>query len=252
MDRVDPDGPLNVPEARRLYAPTLPEGEAELELGADAAQHARVLRLTSGDVVELFDGRGAKVQAEVLALAKRSLRCRARGPRSQVQRSTRVVLVQCLPKAGKLDDIVRMTTELGVAEIALAISERCIARETEREEQRATRLLRIAVEAARQSEQPFVPILAPPRPLAEVLARAPEGAFRGACIERSAAPFPLMVASDELWLVIGPEGGLSAGDRAALQAADFAPVALSRSILRTETAAVVGVGLAMERLGRRR
>lgn len=252
MDRVDPDGPLSAHEARRLYAPALPEMEAELELGADAAQHARVLRLTIGETVELFDGRGATVQAEVVSLDKRSLRCRARGARSYVQRATRVVLVQCLPKASKLDDIVRMTTELGVAEIALAISERCIARESEREEQRTTRLLRIAIEAARQSEQPFVPVLAPPRALPEVLARAPAEAFRGACLERSAAPFPLTVASDELWLVIGPEGGLSAQDRAALKAADFTPVALSRSILRTETAAVVGVGLAMERLGRRR
>ncbi|HEX5661009.1 MAG TPA: RsmE family RNA methyltransferase [Polyangiales bacterium] len=235
-------------ELRRLFARTLPS-DVEIELGADAAAHARVLRLAAGDHVQLFDGRGHFVEGVITHAAKGTLRARSLGVPQFVEREQRVVLVQCLPKSGKLDDIVRMTSELGVAEIALAVSEYCVAKAT-REEQKIERLERVAIEAARQAEQAYVPVLHTARPLAEVLARAPQHAYRAAFLERSEVPLPAAFPSREVWLVVGPEGGLSSTDRAALTQANFIPSAIGRSILRTETAAVVGVALALERLGR--
>lgn len=249
MDRADPEGALS---ARRLFARTLPAPGVELELGADAAQHARVLRLAAGEEVRLFDGRGHEARARIVSLSKGALCCALVEDASFVPRSARVVLVQCLPKAGKLDDIVRMTTELGVAEIALAESEYCVRRASRDADHKLERLERIAIEAARQAEQPYVPTITAPRPLAQVIASAPAHAYRAACVERTLTPLPVQLESSELWLVIGPEGGLSARDRAELQACAFTSIALGRSILRTETAAVVGVALALERIGRAR
>jgi 16S rRNA (uracil1498-N3)-methyltransferase len=243
------DGELDAwSSARRLFARELPALGAELELGSDAAQHARVLRLSAGDRLQLFDGRGHSARASVVHADKGSLRCVGREAPRFAPREARVVLVQCLPKAGKLDDIVRMTTELGVSEIALAVSEYCVARGS-RDEHKLERLERIALEACRQSEQDWLPTLHAPRPLADVLARVPADAYRAACVERSAVPLPVRVDAPALWLVIGPEGGLSPGDRALLTRENFVSTALGRSILRTETAAVVGVALALERLG---
>jgi 16S rRNA (uracil1498-N3)-methyltransferase len=240
-------------ELRRLFTRALPGAGVEVELGADAAAHARVLRLAAGEAVQLFDGQGQVVEAELVHAGKGTLRCRALGAPVFTPRASRVVLVQCLPKGGKLDDIVRMTSELGVAEIALAVSEFCVARSgvgAAREEQKIERLERVAIEAARQSEQAYVPVLHAARPLAEVLARAPAHAYRAAFLERSETPLPLALPSGEVWLVVGPEGGLSIADRALLEQANFVPTALGRSILRTETAAVVGVALALERVAR--
>ena len=256
MDRTRVEGALSTlseagesPAARRLFARELPQLGAELELGAEAAQHARVLRLAVGDPVLLFDGRGHTALVELVQCGKGALRCVGREAPQFSARGPRVVLVQCLPKAGKLDDIVRMTTELGVAEIALAISEYCVARAGQGEH-KLERLERIASEAARQSEQSYLPEVSAPRPLAEVLARAPQGAYRAACVERSDVSLPFRIEAPELWLAIGPEGGFSPTDRALLTREHFLPTALGRSILRTETAAVVGVALALERLGR--
>jgi 16S rRNA (uracil1498-N3)-methyltransferase len=258
MDRPDPQGALssaargpNEPSARRLFASALPEPGATLELDAEAVQHAKVLRLSAGDPVRLFDGRGNSVLAELVHSTKGSLRCVGRDAIQHIERTVHVVLVQCLPKAGKLDDIVRMTTELGVSTIALAVSDHCVAR-SGREDYKAERLERIAIEAARQSEQAYLPRILAPRPLAEVVAGAPDHAYRAACVERSERPLPLHLEARELWLVIGPEGGLSPTDREILRNASFISTALGRSILRTETAAVVGVALALERFGRSR
>jgi 16S rRNA (uracil1498-N3)-methyltransferase len=256
VDRADPEGDLKPrlggAGERRLFARTLPSLEAELSLAGDAAQHARVLRLAAGDEVQLFDGLGSSARARIVQLGKGVLRCIGIEAPVHVARAADVVLIQCLPKAGKLDDIVRMTTELGVAQIALAVSEHCVTRASRDADHKLERLERIAQEAARQAEQPYVPAISAPRPLAEVLARAPKDVYRAVCLERSSAPFPRELRERACWLVIGPEGGFSARDRSELAAANFHPIALGGSILRTETAAVVGVALALERFGRGR
>jgi len=248
VDRADlEEGGL----ARRLFCPDLRLADI-LELGEAAAQHARVLRLGQGDELELFDGRGHSLHARIEQLSKSRLTCSPTGPLLTIPRGAEVVLVQCLVKGKKLDDIVRMTTELGVSAVHLAISERCVVQKTERDDHKVERLTRIASEAARQSEQAYVPEIMEPAPLAQVLLRAPDEAARLALTERSAEPFELPQGRSSVWLVVGPEGGLSARDRDILAHAKFAAAGLGRAILRTETAAVVGVALGFSALGRRR
>ncbi|MDB4973574.1 MAG: Ribosomal small subunit methyltransferase [Myxococcaceae bacterium] len=251
MDRTHPQSALSPGQVRRLFAPELPEMGSELALDSEAVQHARVLRLAVGDPVRLFDGRGHSALSRIVHSAKGALRCVGLEPPVLMERTAKVVLVQCLPKLGKLDDIVRMTTELGVSTIALALSEYCVTRSV-REDYKAERLERIAIEAARQSEQAYLPAILPPQPLADVLSRVPDHAYRTAFVERSERALPLHLEARELWLVIGPEGGFSPTDREILSRANFISSSLGRSILRTETAAVVGVALALERFGRSR
>jgi 16S rRNA (uracil1498-N3)-methyltransferase len=238
--------------ARRLFCASLPAEGGPISLGEAAAQHARVLRLAVGEKLELFDGRGQTLAARIDRLGKAELVCRALGPVSFTPRGFEVVLVQCLPKGKKLDDIVRMTSELGVASIHLAVSERCVVQKSTRDDHKVERLVRIASEAARQSEQPYVPEIMEPSSLEQVLLRAPEGAQRVALTERSDAGFTVQPEAASLWLVVGPEGGLSARDRELLSQARFVSHGLGRAILRTETAAVVGVGLGISALGRGR
>jgi 16S rRNA (uracil1498-N3)-methyltransferase len=211
----------------------------------------KVLRLGPGDALTLFDGRGGSLPVRIDTVTRGRLGCTATGPLSRVSRGPELVLVQCLPKGRKLDDIVRMTTELGVAAIHLALSERCVVQKSDRDAHKGERLRRIACEAARQSEQPYLPEIVEPTPLEQVLARVPAEAGRLAFTERSEVRFETAPEVSSLWLVVGPEGGLSSRDREILSHAKFLPTSLGRAILRTETAAVVGVALGLNHLGRR-
>ena len=231
---------------RRFHVPGL-DGQAEaFALDAEAAKHVRVLRLSEGAEVELFDGRGGKRPAR---LEKRAgaLWALATGALVQTPRTQALHLVLCLPKGGKLDDIVRACGELGVAAVHPALSERSVPRP--KGANRLDRVARIAVEAARQSEQPWVTEVHPPRALAEVLADAPPDAVRLALTERGGDPLAVASGTPEVWVVVGPEGGLGPADRELLGASGFASVGLGRAILRVETAAVVGVSLVLDRMG---
>jgi len=233
---------------RRLFAPDLATSGADIALAAEAAKHAQVLRLGEGAEVELFDGRGHTCVARITSVSRHALRCAPIEAVRFEERGPEVVLVQCVPKGGKLDEIVRMTTELGVSAIRLAVSKRCVSRaDEERSANKVERLSRIAIEAARQSEQAYVPEIVPAQPLSVVLASAPENALKLACVERSDRAWPAVSGAGPVWVVVGPEGGMDADDLAYLEAAGFMSVGLGRSILRTETAAVVGVALVQDR-----
>jgi 16S rRNA (uracil1498-N3)-methyltransferase len=240
-------------EVRRLHAPIAFAVGAQIELGPDTARHVRVLRLRTGDEVRLFDGRGLECDAVLEDITDVRVTCRISRIDARVRATARVVLVQALPKGSKLDEIVRMTTEAGVAEIQLAIAERSIARPDEsRAKGRLDRLEKIAREAARQSERPDVPAITAPAPLFEVAARAPTTAARLILSPREGAPWAnALETRDEAWLLIGPEGGLSEAEERALQAEGWTAATIATPILRVETAAPIAVALAVDRISSR-
>jgi 16S rRNA (uracil1498-N3)-methyltransferase len=232
---------------KRLFAPSLPAAGGDVALDEAAARHARVLRLRTGDAVSLFDGEGHEAEGEVVSTAP--LVCRVGLPSMRPQPGPRVVLVQCLPKGPKLETIVRMTTELGVAAVHLAVAERSVARPKEGRD-KLERLLRVAREAARQSGRSVVPEIVLPAPLPEVAGRAPAGTSR--LLFREGATGALddaLARGSAAWIVVGPEGGLGDAEAAALDALGYRPIGLGAAILRVETAAVVAAALVLDRLG---
>ncbi len=240
------------PHPRRLYALELPSTHAELELPEESRRHAQVLRLREGTDVELFDANGNTARAALSLVSPKHVRCTVE-PREHVARATpSLQLVLGLPKADKLDNVVRMLTELGVAAIHVAITERAVPKPSDKPA-RQERLERIAREACAQSGQPYAPELHAPAPLAEVAARAPSDATRWVLWEESSGARPGTSAPPQsMWVVVGPEGGLAAAEVDGLCARGFVQVGLGDAVLRFETAAVTAAVLALERLGRLR
>lgn len=235
--------------ARRLFARALPPSGGEVRLAPAAARHAKVLRLSVGDAVVLFDGAGMEAEGRVEALDGEVV-CRVGAARVAARAGPAIVLCQCLPKGGKLDDIVRASTELGARAVHLVTSERTVPRlDDARAEKRLERLAAVAREAARQSGRADVPDLLAPAPLAEVLARAPEEATRVAFAPEGERALEGVAPCRAAWVLVGPEGGLAAPELDLARAAGFAVVGLGPTVLRVETAAVVALALVSHHLG---
>ena len=226
---------------RRLYAAQLPAARAELVLDEEARRHAAVLRLAAGDELRLFDARGGEADARVLRCDKRVLLCdvgareQIAPPREQLQ------LAVCVPKAAKLELIMRMATELGVTAVQLIASEHAVPKYGS-DAPKLERLQRIALEACAQSEQAYAPALLGPLPLAAALAGVPSTTTKLACVTRVGAASIVKVASQlsaaEVWVLVGPEGGFATAELAALEQHDVTAISLGRGILRVETACV--------------
>src|SRR6266403_6058700 len=150
-----------------------------LTLAGSEAHHARhVLRMRVGEKLVLFNGRGHEITAEIVDLAIDEIGLKKLHEAETPPLQCRIVLGQAIPKGKNMDLIVQKAVEIGAAEIAPIISDRTIVHvDSESAAQKQSKWQQIAVEAAKQCGQNWLPHVHTPRKLDEFFSGAVEGAF---------------------------------------------------------------------------
>lgn len=218
----------------------------ELPLPAQAGEHvARVLRLTAGAAITLFNGDGCDYPSTILAVGKRevSVRVDLQLPLDN-ESPLRLTLAQGVARGEKMDLIVQKATELGVVRIVPLLTERSEVRlDAQRAAKRLLHWRAVAASACEQSGRARVPEISPAQPLSSWLEGLPgDGATRLALLpEAIRSSRELQLGSADGVLVVGPEGGLGKRDIGTLAAAGFDGLRLGPRILRTETAGLAAL-----------
>lgn len=195
----------------------------------------KVLRLGSGDPIAVLPGDG------------RLLRCRLDGhdavvdevlhPQTEPKRS--VTLCLALPKPEKLEEAVRMATEIGVRHFVVFPSERTVVRWDEGKRENRLKRLRIIVrEAAEVSYRTHLPTVAFLPSLRHVLDAYPEAVVMSESEEALVKALP----PGDAVMVIGPEGGWAPREAALFAGRE---VSLGPRVLRVDTAAAAAASLAL-------
>ena len=209
----------------------------------------RVLRLQPGDRFIAMDGQGgwwlAKLEPTATAVVLEAIAI-------ATELAIPLTLLVAMPKGNGMDDIVRQTTELGVAEIWPILSDRTLLQPSAA---KVERWRRIAREAAEQSERQFIPTILEPIPWVQALAPvgqavAETGAIAYLCTARG-QPKSLLTdwqqrlptAPPRIFVATGPEGGWSLAEQEGAIAHRFSPVSLGQRILRAVTAPGVAIAL---------
>ena len=234
----------------RFYLPPADWHPDALRLTGSEAHHARVvLRMQPGDKAVLFNGRGRELTAEVNAFDTREVQLRRLHEATTPPLRCRITLGQAIPKGKNMDLIVQKAVEIGAAEIVPIISDRTIVRlDPDDAAQKQAKWQTIAIEAAKQCGQNWLPQVATPRTLAQ---------FFG---ERSRFDLQLIgsLQSDALHLkkilgehvaehgdrpasvlmLIGPEGDFTPAELNLARSHGCRPITLGPVILRVETATI--------------
>jgi 16S rRNA (uracil1498-N3)-methyltransferase len=216
----------------------------EQQLGTAAAAHvSRVLRLRTGDELTLFDGRGGEYAATIIAASRTAVRVRVREHRPIERESPlRITLVQGISRGERMDWVIQKATELGVAAIVPAVTEHSVVKlNASQARKKHEHWYAIAVSACEQSGRNRLPELSFPRALRQWLAEAPRNGSRvllDPSAERGLATIGRVAA---LTLLIGPEGGLAAGERELAVKQGFLSMRVGPRVLRTETAAIAAI-----------
>ncbi|MDR1572700.1 MAG: 16S rRNA (uracil(1498)-N(3))-methyltransferase [Clostridiales Family XIII bacterium] len=216
----------------------------------DVRHLTRVLRAARGDRVRVSDSAEWEYETEFLRVQDGAavLRILDR-QRSAREPSVRISLFQGLPKGAKMDEIIRKSTELGVACILPVACVRSIATGEAVSAHKLARWRKISAEAAKQCRRSLAPEVRPALSFEAALAEMRgfevmlfpyenEGERSLKSCLRGLAKKPESVA-----LIIGPEGGFSREEAEALVSAGAASVSLGRTILRTETAGPAAVAM---------
>lgn len=226
-----------------------------LPLSATDAHHLRdVLRLAAGDEIVLAGG-GRAVRVRLSHVGE--LITGELTDELPVSEPPSVTLVQGLAKGDKFDDVVRHATELGVRRfVPLAAARSVVRLDPVKATARVERWQRIAAEAAKQSQQSAIPVVEPVAAIADLMALL-GGALVLVCWEDATGAYGIAEAIErhapdpatECAIVVGPEGGLTTAEVDMLVRAGAVTVTLGTSILRTETAGIVGPALALHARG---
>lgn len=219
-----------------------------------AAGHlVRVLRLGVGDACVLFNGDGSDYAARIVTAGKRAASVQIDSATAvNTESSLRITLVQALARGQKMDWSLQKATELGVCGFVPVASERAEVRlQGERADKRVAHWHSVVVSACEQSGRAWIPALLPPAALADALAALAAGSLRIVLDpEAPASLASLSPQTDEAIVVaIGPEGGWSPDDLAALDANGFLRVQLGPRVLRTETAGLAAIAALQARFG---
>ncbi|MEO8348185.1 MAG: RsmE family RNA methyltransferase [Acidobacteriota bacterium] len=223
----------------RLIVPRLPEPGATLTLGGSEAAHLRARRLAPGDSVVLLDGSGREALADVVAIGRGEATLSVSEIVRRESGSEPTSLFLAGLKPDRLSWAVEKATELGAADVTIVQSER-----TQSFRAAPTllpRLERVARESAKQCGRADWPSVTGPLSLHRVLE---DGRFAHRFfLDFDGAPFPRRLSAALAALLVGPEGGWTAGERSAASERGWKIVTLPAGRLRAETAVVAALTL---------
>ncbi|QJD60180.1 16S rRNA (uracil(1498)-N(3))-methyltransferase [Pseudomonas sp. gcc21] len=228
-----------------------PLTEGEYSLAGDVAHYiGRVLRLAPGALVQIFNGSGQEWSGSILEVSKREVVVRLEPPMPGLpEPSLRIHLGQAMSRGERMDWVIQKAVELGVAEITPLSTERCeVKLQGERAEKRQNHWQQIAVSACEQCGRSVVPHIHPPTAMDDWLADV-DADLRLVLHHRTDENLLNIQRPETLALLIGPEGGLSAGEIARAEKAGFQATRFGPRVLRTETAPVVALSIAQHLWG---
>ena len=229
----------------RLVLPGAVLAVGEVPIPAEAAHHARVARVAPGDPVEVLDLAGA-VGIGTLSRwdGKACVVAVERVERGRGEPPAPLVLGLAALHTQAFDWAVEKATELGATEVVPVLTGRV---QGGRHGARVERWQRLADAAVAQCGRSRPPRVAQPRELPDFLT-----ATRGVGLVAdpgAAVPAAFATGADGITVLVGPEGGLSDEEMAAIRAAGFAGLPLGPRILRAETAAIAALTLAQSLAG---
>lgn len=217
--------------------------QKEIVLDEDTSRHVvQVLRMKEGEQLNLTDGKGNLITAEITDEHKKHCTVKIIDSRftSHVSRHI-TIAISLLKNTSRFEWFLEKATEIGVSEIIPLICER-----TEKQKFRQERMKGIFISAMLQSQQTWLPKLHEPVRFGDLVIRQFGDCEKmiAHCIDVEKQPLHLQIfKSSNRVILIGPEGDFTKQEIELALQNDFIPVSLGETRLRTETAGVVAAVL---------
>jgi 16S rRNA (uracil1498-N3)-methyltransferase len=242
----------------RFFADVPMAAGAALSLPEGTARHVQVLRLQPGHQITLFNGHGGEWDATITRMGRSDVDVTLDAHRPDEREAGRSVqLALGMPANERMDWLVEKATELGAASLQPLHTSRSVLRLAgERADKKQKHWQSVAVAACEQCGGNRVPPVAPVQDLTAWLKALPpidpQAPGLRCLLSLADGSMPLanalgnLPATAPVCFLSGPEGGLSPAEEALATAHGFVPVTLGARVLRSETAALAALLLAVQ------
>lgn len=213
------------------------------------AHHLRdVLRIKPLELVAVFDKQGNEYIASVIEIGVDAIKLELKERRLLKDSGIKITVACAIPKKVKMDDIVDKLTQLGIDRIIPLLTERVIVKiDAKNAQSKLSRWRKIAQSASEQSQRNIVPVIDKVKFLEEVLKETDkfdlkiiptlEGNIKKLSLREAIAT----KQSQNIFVLIGPEGDFTPDEVVKALKAGFLPVTLGDRVLRVDTAAIAVV-----------
>ena len=205
----------------------------------ESAHALRSRRLRKGDQLQVINGFGLLGKGIIQEVSNKTLTVFIERMQQQV-RHTNIKIAAALPKGDRQKNMIDMLTQLGVDQIQPLNCDRSV---THYKPSMLTKWQRIAAEDCKQSQNPWLPVFSPAITVLELICNT-EGVVLYADINGKSL-FELNDVfgkeTDDVTIIIGPEGGLSAQEMIKLKESSCHAISMGSNILRTELAAAAAL-----------
>lgn len=229
----------------RIYTPQTLTPGAQLTITGQSAHHViHVLRLRSGAPVRIFDGNGTEHNATLINIKRSEIILETGQPVTVIPESSlQVTLLQGIARNDRMDLILQKAVELGVQNFQPLWMQRSQSRlKNDRLEKRINHWRGIITSACEQCGRATMPVLESPVDFTEWLGTATySGLYLMLQPDCETSLCNIENPRENIHILVGPEGGLSADEQVLARNAKFQGVHLGPRVLRTETAALAAL-----------
>ncbi len=213
--------------------------------GGDVNHIKNVLRMRAGEEIDVSNGLdGREYRCAIAAFEEGRIVCELRFVREdKVELPAKIYLFQGLPKAEKMELIVRKAVELGAYRIIPVAAKRSVVKlDDKKAAAKAVRWQGIAEAAAKQSRRGILPEVSGVMSFSEAVEMAADMDVRlipyelAEDMEKTRGIIDSLRPGQTIAVFIGPEGGFDGAEIELALKRGIEPVTMGRRILRTETA----------------
>ncbi len=224
-----------------FYEPLVAPGLTHFTLSEESSKHAiQVLRLQEGDRLDITNGKGDLLEATIQSVDKKNTVVKVQQQKSITAPAQKIILgISVLKNATRLEWLFEKATEMGVTQIVPLICHRTI-----HERFKMERMQGILQSAMIQSQQVWLPQLSVPQSFHHFLQNTQTTQKLIAhCEESDKVNIKNITPSSDLALLIGPEGDFTPDEIQAAILAQYIPIHLGPTRLRTETAGIFALSV---------
>ncbi|MEY3738480.1 MAG: hypothetical protein RL544_1258 [Bacteroidota bacterium] len=224
-----------------FFEPSIEASSTHFALSELTSKHCiQVLRMRAGESLHLTDGVGNLYTASIVEPDKKNTVVKidtvVHTPRPQ---KNVCIAIGLLKNTGRFEWFLEKATEMGVTKIVPLICER-----SERSNLKQDRMQGVLVAALIQSKQTWLPVLTEPLTVAAFIKEHPsEQKLIAHCEESNKTELKDIANSNDTSILIGPEGDFTPTEIETTLSANYSPVSLGSTRLRTETAGMVAAAL---------
>ena len=218
-----------------FYNPEI-ESIGNYVLSEEESKHAfKVLRLETGDEIQVTNGRGLRATGEVSHIDKKKVGVIIDHLEQYERKSPNLTIaISPIKSRTRWEWFIEKSTELGVCKIIPLICNR-----TEKQQINSERTVSIATAAIKQSQRYWLPILDEPKEFSQLMTIENGNKFIAHCDGFRKRKFINSVnLNEDSIILVGPEGGFSEQEIILAEENGFIGMSISKHRLRTETAGI--------------